>query len=97
MNSKNTCIEKEYEAIERWTTFKLSNNINPFGWIIAISCFAVFLWFSKTDNPQFLILYTLKTTGVIGLAMIVLAKEKFEDEMIDVLRGKAMLYATFFR
>lgn len=93
MNTKKTCVEKEYESIERWATYKLPNKIKPLGWVIAISCFIAFLWLAKQDNTSFLILYSLKTIGVLGLAMIVLAKEKIDDEMQDVLRGKAMLFA----
>lgn len=93
MDSKKTCIDKESQMIDKWTKLKLPNNIKPLGWIIAIVCFATFLWLDKTTDTSFIILYTLKTIGVIGLALIVLAKEKVEDEMKDVLRGKAMLFA----
>lgn len=93
MNSNKSCIERENQAIDRWTSFKLPNKIKPIGWFIAATCFALFLWLSKTDNASFILLYTIKTIGVIGLSMVVLAKEKIEDEMKDVLRGKAMLFA----
>ncbi len=93
MTSEKSCAEKEYQTIERWTKFKLPNKVKPFGWIIAISCFVAFLWLAKVANTSFLVLYTLKTLGVIGLAMVAVAREKVEDEMKDVLRGKAMLFA----
>jgi hypothetical protein len=93
MNTKKSFAEKENQAIERWTSFKLPNKVKPLGWCIAIGCFISFLWLAKMADVSFLILYTLKTVGVIGLAMVVLAKEKVEDEMKDVLRGKAMLFS----
>lgn len=93
MKTKKSCSERESEVIDRWTSLKLPNKIKPLGWVIAILCFAAFLWLDKTANVSFILLYTLKTIGVFGLAIIVLAKEKVEDEMKDVLRGKAMLFA----
>jgi hypothetical protein len=93
MVTEKSCVEKELHTLEKWTTFKLPNKAKPIGWVLAIGCLISFLWLAKTPDPSFLLLYSIKTAGVIGLAMVVLAKEKMEDEMIGALRGKAMLFA----
>ena len=76
MNSDKTCIEKEFENIERWSTFKLPNTFKLLGWILAVSCFVTFLMLTKITDLSFIALYSLKTFGVLGLAMIVLSKKK---------------------
>lgn len=95
MRTKKSVLECESETVDKWSRFKLPNKLKPIGWIIAITSFIAFLFTRNAGLDNFLWLFLIKNIGVLGLAMVTLSKEKIEDEMLNSLRGKAMLFTLF--
>lgn len=81
--------ECEERAMQRWLNFKFPNYMKRVGWG-AFILFMVAIFSTKLFEGDFTILkHILRRLILVSLFVVVLSKEKVEDERIKKLRGQA--------
>lgn len=81
--------ECERRKIEKLLSFKLPNYWKKIGWALFIVCFVTLISIMFVDGDFEFLKDVLKRLLLVSLFMMVLAKEKVEDERIQHIRAKA--------
>ena len=95
MNEKKT-IDCEQSKIERWSQFQIKHHWKLKGVVVCLVMFLAMITLKFTDTEPQWLNAVLRRGLLIGLLIIVLSKEKMEDEMIVSLRAKAFALAFVF-
>ncbi|MDO1500954.1 hypothetical protein Q2T40_12510 [Winogradskyella maritima] len=86
----------ERTKIEKLSGFQLPNRWKTIGALLSLTVFITMLSLKFIDTPPLWVKELLKRSLLVGLLIVILAKEKDEDEMIASLRGKAYTLAFIF-
>jgi len=79
----------EQSKMERLLNFKLPNKMKIVGWAIMLVSLVVILSTSLFDGDFEILKLILKRTILLGLLIVVVSREKIEDERIQLIRAKA--------
>ncbi|MBV7267634.1 hypothetical protein [Winogradskyella luteola] len=92
MNTKKI-IECERTKIEKWSQFQLSNRWKTIGTVLCLVTFLTMIGLKFTEAEPLWLKDILRKVLLVGLLIIILSKEKMEDEMIVSLRAKSFTLA----
>lgn len=92
MNTRKFC-DGEERRLNWLITRKLPNNWKRIGWGILFISLALILLNRYLDVDYLLFKSILKNTMLVGLLIVVISKEKIEDELVENLRSKAFSFA----
>ena len=79
----------EQSKMERLLNFKLPNKMKIVGWLIMAVSLGIILSTKLFDGDFEVLKHVLKRVVLLGLLIVVVSKEKVEDERIQVIRAKA--------
>mgnify|MGYP000209293989 FL=1 len=85
---KQTICEKERNNLEKMNKFQLDNKFKKIGYIISIGTF-IFMIIRKFIENSDEIKPVLHGVLLLGLLLVSLSKDKFEDEFLDSLRSQS--------
>ena len=85
---KQTICEKERNNLEKMNKFQLDNKFKKIGYIISIGAF-IFMIIRKFIENSDEIKPVLHGVLLLGLLLVSLSKDKFEDEFLDSLRSQS--------
>ena len=85
---KSTICERERIQLEKMNKFQLGNPYKKVGFTVTITIFVLIIAIKYIDNPVWLKPF-LHGILLIGLLLISVSKEKFEDEYFDSLRSQS--------
>ncbi len=92
MNIKSAS-ECEDRRILKFINFKLPNYYKKIGWIGFIISFVILLSTKYFDDDFSILIELLKRLLLVFLLIVVMSKEKVEDEMIKSIRSQAFSFA----
>ncbi len=92
MNTKKI-IECERTKIEKWSRFQLSNRWKIIGAVLCLATFLTMIGLKFTEAEPLWLKDILRKALLVGLLIVILSKEKMEDEMIVSLRAKSFALA----
>ena len=95
MNSKKI-IECERSKIEKWSQFQLHNRYKSIGTLICLVTFLTMIGLKFTEAEPVWLKEVLRKLLLVGFLIVILSKEKIEDEMLSDLRAKAFTLAFVF-
>ncbi|MGB3608174.1 MAG: hypothetical protein WA775_01530 [Psychroserpens sp.] len=95
MNLKNT-HNCELTKLERWSKFQLPYKWKSLGITVTVLSFLILLCAKLFDDKLIWLEDILKRILIIGLLVISISKDKYEDEMIASLRAKSYTLAFIF-
>ena len=85
---KSKICERERIQLEKMNKFQLGSHYKKVGFTVAITSFVLIIAIKYIDNPVWLKPF-LHGILLIGLLLISVSKEKFEDEYFDSLRSQS--------
>jgi len=92
MNLKDMqeCERKQFDKLKN---YQLPNTFKKVGWVIVLLSLIVLLTrkFFLTDLTE--LSQIAKNLALLGLLIVIISKEKIEDELIRMIRGKAFTFA----
>jgi hypothetical protein len=91
MNMKSI-RECEQGKLERFMNFKFPNYVKKIGWAGVILSFIVLIATKFFDGDLTILKLVLKRFVLASLLLVVLSKEKIEDERIQQFRAKAFSF-----
>jgi hypothetical protein len=91
--AKETFCEGEERRFEKFKNFGLSNSFKKIGIAIIVVSLLTIIVAKMADFGNPTIKFAIKRILLVGLLVIVLAKEKIEDERILIMRGQAFSMA----
>jgi hypothetical protein len=91
--AKETFCEGEERRFEKFKNFGLSNSFKKIGIAIIVVSLLTIIVAKMADFGNPTIKFAIKRIVLVGLLVIVLAKEKIEDERILIMRGQAFSMA----
>ncbi len=94
--SNKSFMECERTKLERWSQFQLANNWKTIGATICLLTLLTLIGIKFIDTEPSWLRDVLKRVLLVGLLIVVLSKEKVEDEMLQSLRAKAFTLAFIF-
>lgn len=86
-------IECERTKIERWSEFQLPNRWKTIGTLLCLVTFSTMIGLKFTDSEPLWLKEVLRKSLLVGFLIVILSKEKIEDEMLGALRAKAFTLA----
>lgn len=86
-------IECERNEFEKLKKYQLSNSFKKVGWAIVILSFIVFLIRKFYFEDLEIVKSLAENAMLIGFLIVVISKEKIEDELISKIRGQAFSFA----
>jgi len=92
MNLKSVS-ECEDRRIQKFMNFKLPNHFKKIGWIGFIFSFVILISTKFFDGDYSILVEILKRLLLVFLLIVVMSKEKIEDEMIKSIRSQAFSFA----
>lgn len=92
MNKQKFC-DAEERRLHWLVNFKLPNTWKKIGWGLLSLSFALLILTKFFDGDYLVIRSVLKKITLLGLLIVVISKEKIEDELVENLRGKAFSFA----
>ena len=92
MNFKSIS-ECEDRRIQKFLNFKLPHHFKKIGWIGFVLSFVVLVFTKFFDGDYSILIEILKRFLLVFLLMVVISKEKVEDEMIKSIRSQAFSFA----
>jgi hypothetical protein len=81
--------ECEQRKIEKLLSYKLPNYCKKIGWTLFVVCLVTLLLIKFVDGDFELLKNALKRVLLVSMFIVVLSKEKIEDERIQQIRAKA--------
>ncbi|MFK5981888.1 MAG: hypothetical protein QM499_03155 [Flavobacteriaceae bacterium] len=92
MNLKSIS-ECEDHRISKFINYKLPNYYKKIGWVGFALLFAILLSTKFFDGDYSILVEILKRLLLVFLLIVVMSKEKVEDEMIKSIRSQAFSFA----
>lgn len=92
MNFKSVS-ECEDRRIQKFINFKLPNHYKKIGWVGFILSFVILISTKFFDGDYSILIEILKRLLLVFLLIVVMSKEKMEDEMIKSIRSQAFSFA----
>ncbi|PHS63985.1 MAG: hypothetical protein COB12_09000 [Flavobacterium sp.] len=92
MNLKSVS-ECEDRRIQKFINFKLPNYYKKIGWIGFILSFVILIATKFFEGDYSILVEILKRLLLVFLLIVVMSKEKLEDEMIKSIRSQAFSFA----
>jgi len=92
MNLKSVS-ECEDRRIQKFINYKLPNHYKKIGWAGFILSFAILIATKFFDGDYSVLVEVLKRLLLVFLLIVVMSKEKVEDEMIKSIRSQAFSFA----
>jgi len=92
MNLK-TISECEDRKIQKYLNFRLPHQYKKIGWIGFVLSFVILISTKFFDGNYSVLVEILKRLLLVFLLLVVLSKEKVEDEMIKSIRSQAFTFA----
>lgn len=86
-------IECERTKIEKWSEFQLPNRWKTIGVLLCLVTYLTMIGLKFTDSEPLWLKEVLRKLLLIGFLIVILSKEKIEDEMLGALRAKAFTLA----
>ena len=86
-------IECERKELDKFKKYQLSNSFKEVGWAIVILSFIVFLIRKFYFEDLEIVKSLAENAMLIGFLIVVISKEKIEDELISKIRGQAFSFA----
>jgi hypothetical protein len=84
------CERNQFDKLKK---YQLSNKFKRIGWLIVILSFILLLSKRFLFTEQEILGQIAKNVALLGLLIVIISKEKIEDELIGVIRGKAFSFA----
>jgi DMSO/TMAO reductase YedYZ heme-binding membrane subunit len=94
--NKEKIIACEKTKIEKWSQFQLHNRWKVIGIWLCLAVFVTLIGLKLIDTDYKLPKDIMSRLLLVGLLIIILAKEKVEDELLQSLRAKAFTLAFIF-
>jgi len=92
MNLKSVS-ECEDRRIQKIINYKLPNHYKKIGWIGFTLSFVILISAKFFDDDFSILIETIKRLLLVFLLIVVMSKEKVEDEMIKSIRSQAFSFA----
>ena len=92
MNLKSVS-ECEERRISKFINFKLPNFYKKIGWTGFFLSFVILIFAKFFDGDYLILIEILKRLLLVFLLIVVISKEKMEDEMIKSIRSQAFSFA----
>lgn len=92
MDNQKICNAEE-RRLNWLINFKLSNSWKKIGWGLLFISFAILIAVKFFDGEYTVLKSVLKKVSLLGLLIVVISKEKIEDELVENLRGKAFTFS----
>ncbi len=90
---KSKICDAEELRLQWLVNFKLPNYWKKIGWALLSLSFALIILTKFLDGDFSVIISILKKITLLGLLIVVISKEKIEDELMENLRGKAFSFS----
>jgi len=83
----------EDQRIQKFINYKLPNHFKKIGWIGFVLSFVILIATKFFDGDYSILVDILKRLLLVFLLIVIMSKEKVEDEMIKSIRSQAFSFA----